>query len=257
LNVLKIIDLYNRIKDNQIIIPLPQTFLFAGKAAPGYFYAKTIIKLINTVADRINHDPEVNERLKVVFLENFNVSLAERIYPAADISEQIPTASREASGTGNMKFMMNGAVTLGTLDGANAEILREVGDENIFIFGLSSEQVLKYYRQGGYKSWGEYHQCPRLKRVIDQLINGFFPGTGGEFQEIYDSLLQDNDQFFVLKDFFPYIHAYQKVNHFYANHQKWNQMSLVNIARSGFFSSDRSVGEYGENIWKVPVCKIE
>ena len=248
LNVLKIMDLYNRIKENQTAISLPQTFLFAGKAAPGYYYAKTIIKLINTVADRINHDPEVCERLKIVFLENFNVSLAERIYPAADISEQIPTASREASGTGNMKFMMNGAVTLGTFDGANAEIVGEVGEENIFIFGLSAEQVLKYYRQGGYNSWGEYHQHPRLKRVIDQLINGFFPGIGGEFNEIYNSLLQDNDQFFVLKDFFPYIHAYQKVTDLIANPQKWSQMSLVNIARSGFFSSDRSIGEYGENI---------
>ena len=251
LNVLKIMELYNRIKENQLVISTPQTFLFAGKAAPGYYYAKTIIKLINTVADRIKHDPEVNQQIKVIFLENFNVSLAERIYPAADISEQIPTASREASGTGNMKFMMNGAVTLGTLDGANAEILREVGDENIFIFGLTAQQVLQYYRQGGYKSCVEYHQRPRLKRVIDQLINGFLPGTCGEFHDIYDSLLQENDQFFVLKDFFPYIHAYQEVTNLYADPLKWQQVSLINIARSGYFSSDRSIRDYSEDIWKV------
>ncbi|KJS83385.1 MAG: maltodextrin phosphorylase [Peptococcaceae bacterium BICA1-8] len=255
LNVLKIMDCYNRIKENQDTILPPQTFIFAGKAAPGYYYAKNVIKLINTVADKINHDPTVNNRMKVVFLENFNVSLAEKIYPAADISEQISTASREASGTGNMKFIMNGAVTLGTLDGANVEILKEVGKENIMIFGLSAEEVLEYYRQGGYKSWDEYHKYPRLKRVIDQLINNFFPGAGGEFQEIYDSLLREKDEFFVLKDFCPYIQAYQNLNQLYTNGQKWNQMSLVNIARSGFFSSDRSILEYAEKIWRVTINK--
>ena len=251
LNVLKVMDLYNRIKEEQYRILTPQTFIFAGKAAPGYFYAKTIIKLINTVAEIINNDAAAKDMLKVVFLENFNVSLAEKIYPAADISEQISTASREASGTGNMKFIMNGAVTLGTLDGANVEILQKVGEENIIIFGLSAEKVLEYYHQGGYKSWEEYQNNPRIRRVIDQLINGFFPGVGGEFQVIYDSLLRDNDEYFLLKDFISYIQAYQKLLQIYSESGKWNQMSLANIARSGYFSSDRSIREYADDIWKV------
>ncbi len=251
LNVFKIMDLYNRLKDHTHLITTPYTFIFGGKAAPGYHYAKTIIKLINTVAQKINHDQTVNDKIKVVFLENFNVSLGELIYPAADISEQISTTSREASGTGNMKFMMNGAITLGTLDGANVEIRNEVGPDNMVIFGLSAEKVLDLYRRGGYKSWEEYHTYPRLKRVVDQLINGFFSDVGGEFRVIYDSLLMDNDYFFVLKDFYSYIEGFNKLVYLYHDQENWNRTCLANIANSGFFSSDRSIKEYAEEIWHL------
>jgi len=251
LNIFKIMDLYNRLKDNPNLAINPHTFIFGGKAAPGYHYAKMIIKLITTVAHKINNDKDVNEKIKVVFLENFNVSLAERIYPAADVSEQISTASREASGTGNMKFMMNGAITIGTLDGANVEIKDVVGEENIVIFGLSAEKVMEYYRHGGYKSWDQYHNSPRLKRVVDQLINGFFSEAGGEFRDIYDSLLKDNDTFFVLKDFCAYTEAFNRLNLLYANQDRWYKTSLVNISRSGIFSSDRSIKDYAQGIWKM------
>ncbi len=253
LNVFKIIDLYNRLKDNPSLGLNPHTFIFGGKAAPRYHYAKTTIKLINTVAEKINADKDVREKIKVIFLENFNVSLAEMIYPSADISEQISTASREASGTGNMKFMLNGAITLGTLDGANVEIRDAVGEENIVIFGLTAEKVMNYYRHGGYKSWEEYHNYPRLKKVIDQLINGFFAEAGGEFRIIYDSLLRDNDQFFVLKDFCPYTEGFNRLNNLYANQEKWFRTSLINIAKSGRFSSDRTIREYAQDIWKVKI----
>lgn len=255
LNVFKIMDLYNRLKDNPNLALNPHTFIFAGKAAPGYHYAKTIIKLINTVAQKVNSDQDLRGKIKVVFLENFNVSLAEIIYPSADISEQISAASREASGTGNMKFMFNGAVTLGTLDGANVEIRNAVGDDNIIIFGLNAEKVMGYYCRGGYKSWDEYHNYPRLKKVVDQMINGFFSEAGGEFRDIYDSLLRDNDQFFVLKDFCPYSEAFNKLNLLYANKEKWYKTSLINIAKSGIFSSDRSIKEYAEDIWKIKINK--
>jgi len=257
LNVFKVMDLYNRLKDNPSYAINPHTFIFGGKAAPGYHYAKTVIKLINTVASKINQDKDVRDKIKVVFLENFNVSLAEMIYPSADISEQISTASREASGTGNMKFMMNGALTLGTLDGANVEIRNEVGEENIVIFGLTADKVLNYYRQGGYKSWEEYHNYPRLKKVIDQLINGFFTDAGGEFRIIYDSLLRDNDQFFVLKDFCPYTEGFNRLNLLYAGKENWFRTSLINIAKAGVFSSDRSIKEYAEEIWRVPLGEKE
>lgn len=253
LNVFKIMDLYNQLKENPDLALNPHTFIFAGKAAPGYHYAKTIIKLINTVAQKVNADQDVQDKIKVVFLENFNVSLAEIIYPSADISEQISAASREASGTGNMKFMLNGAVTLGTLDGANVEIRNAVGDDNIVIFGLSAEKVMEYYSRGGYKSWDEYHNYPRLKKVVDQLINGFFSGAGGEFRVIYDYLLRDNDEFFVLKDFCPYSEAFNKLNLLYASKEKWHRTSLINISKAGIFSSDRSIKEYAEEIWRIKI----
>lgn len=253
LNVFKIMDLYNRLKDNPGLPIPPQTFIFGGKAAPGYHYAKTVIKLINTVARKVNGDPDLRDKLKVVFLENFNVSLAELIYPAADISEQISAASREASGTGNMKFMLNGAVTLGTLDGANVEILKAVGEEHIAIFGLTAEKVMEYYHRGGYNSWDEYHSYPRIKKIVDQLINGFFSENGGEFRIIFDSLLRDNDEFFVLKDFCSYTEACNRLQHLYSNPHKWYQTSSVNISKAGVFSSDRSIKEYAGEIWKVPI----
>lgn len=251
LNIFKIMDLYNRMKDNPNAVTNSHTFIFAGKAAPGYHYAKTVIKLINTVAEKVNNDKDIQDRLKVVFLENFNVTLAEKIYPAADVSEQISTASREASGTGNMKFMMNGAITLGTLDGANVEIRDAVGDENVVIFGLTAEKVMEYYRNGGYKSWDEYHNHPRLKNVVDQLINSFFIEAGGEFRMIYDSLLRDNDEYFILKDFCPYMDAYNRVNQLYVSKEKWYRTSLINIAQSGIFSSDRTIRQYADDIWRI------
>lgn len=253
LHVFKILDLYNRTKENpQLPIP-PFTFIFGGKAAPGYHYAKTIIKLINTVAEKVNNDPDIQDKLKVVFLENFNVSLAELIYPAADISEQISTASREASGTGNMKFMLNGAITLGTLDGANVEILEAVGREHIMIFGLTAEKVLEYQRHRAYHSWDDYHNYPRLRRVVDQLTNGFFKEANGEFRVIHDSLLRDNDEFFVLKDFCSYVEAFNRLQLLYANEKKWYQSATVNIAKAGIFSSDRSIREYAEGIWRIKI----
>lgn len=251
LNVFKIMDLYNKLKEDPDYSVQPYTFIFGGKAAPGYHYAKTIIKLINTLADKVNNDKDINGKIKIVFLENLNVSLAEIIYPAADISEQISTASKEASGTGNMKFMMNGAVTLGTLDGANIEIKEVVGDDNIVIFGLTANKVIDYYNHGGYKSWDEYHNHPRIKKVVDQLINGFFPQAGGEFRPIYDALLQANDEYFVLKDFCSYTDAFNRINLKYSNKENWSSMSLVNIAQSGIFSSDRTIRQYAEDIWKI------
>jgi len=249
LNVLKIMDLYNRLKENPDFPLHPHTYIFGGKAAPGYFYAKTVIKLINTLAQKINQDQEVNSKIKVVFLENFNVSLAEMIYPAAEVSEQISTASKEASGTGNMKFMMNGAITVGTLDGANIEIWETVGDENFVVFGQTADKVIKCYQDGGYRSWEECHGNPRLKKAVDQLVGGFFGEAAGEFWVIYDSLLKHNDEFFVLKDFYSYTDACNEINNLYLDRPKWNKMSLENIAKSGYFSSDRTIQEYAREIW--------
>jgi len=249
--VFKIMNLYNQLKAHPDYLTEPQTFIFGGKAAPGYHYAKTLIKLINTLAQKINTDKDVNDKIKLVFLENFNVSLGELIYPAADISEQISTAGREASGTGNMKFMMNGALTLGTLDGANLEIREAVGDDHIFIFGLNVEEVLRYTSQGGYKAWDEYLKDPNLKRIMDQLVCGYFQDVGGEFLTIHDSLLHYNDEFFVLKDFCSYYETYQKMLTLYAQKTKWSKSTLVNIAQSARFSSDRTVTEYAAEIWNI------
>ncbi|EGO61726.1 glycogen/starch/alpha-glucan phosphorylase [Acetonema longum] len=251
LNALHILDLYNRLKENPDLDIPPRTFIFAGKAAPGYYLAKRVIKLVNTLAAMVNHDPRIRDKLKVVFLENYSVSLAELIIPAADLSQQISTASKEASGTGNMKFMLNGAITLGTLDGANIEIREEVGDENIIIFGLTADEVLQYYQQGGYRAWDLYHSQPRLQLVLDQLVNGFLPAPGEEFRVIFNSLLHDNDEFFVLKDFFPYAAAQETAGRLFADRQRWGRMAIHNIAHAGFFSSDRTVSEYAVGIWKI------
>ena len=212
LNVLHIMHIYNRMKEDPQFLFSPRTFIFGAKASPGYYYAKKIIKLINTVADKVNNDPVVNDRLKVIFLENYRVSLAEEIFPASDVSEQISTASKEASGTGNMKFMMNGALTVGTLDGANIEINERVGDDNIFIFGLNAEEVLNYE---GYRSIEYFHYDKRIRKVIEQLTNGFFPNEDDEFEAIYDSLLMQNDQYFVLRDFDSYVHIQKEVGRIY------------------------------------------
>ncbi|KAA1042737.1 glycogen/starch/alpha-glucan phosphorylase [Macrococcus equipercicus] len=250
LNVFHMMYLYNTIKDNPAINMQPRTFIFGAKAAPGYKRAKEIIRLIHAVADTVNADPAVGSRMKVVFLENYNVSLAEDIIPAADISEQISTASMEASGTGNMKMMMNGAVTLGTMDGANVEIDERVGRDNIIIFGLSSDDVIGYQHNGGYNARDVYTNDDRVKRVMDQLIDDTF-NHGKSFDDLYYHLLKDNDPYFVLEDFTAYVEAQERAAALYQDKKTWQRMSLVNIAQSGRFSSDRTIKEYNQDIWKL------
>ncbi|MFC0416146.1 glycogen/starch/alpha-glucan phosphorylase [Cytobacillus solani] len=251
LNILHVMYLYNRLKEDSTFQMHPRTFIFGAKASPGYYYAKKIIKLIHTVADKVNKDVRTNERLKVVFLENYRVSLAEEIFPSADISEQISTASKEASGTGNMKFMMNGAITVGTLDGANIEMKEKAGADNIFIFGLPAEQVLNYDQNGGYHSMEYYYHDKRIRQVMDQLTNGFFPDSDNEFEPIFDSLLIENDQYFVLRDFDSYSAIQAQAGKVYENQNQWRKMSLMNIAESGYFSSDRTIKEYAKDIWNI------
>ncbi len=256
MNVLRVMDLYNQLKTNPEFDMVPRTIIFAGKAAPGYYIAKQTIKLINCIAEKINHDPAIGDKLKVVFLENYNVSLGEMLFPAADVSEQISTASKEASGTGNMKFMMNGAITIGTMDGANVEINESVGDDNIVIFGLRAEEVLRYYEKGGYSAWDEYHKNDRLRLVLEQLVNGFFEKEGDEFRPLYDYLLYNNDEFFVLKDFAAYLEAQVEIDRRYLDKEAWRRSAIINIAQSGRFSSDRTIREYAREIWDVkPITK--
>ena len=249
LNCLRIMDLYNKLIENPNLDIIPRTFIFAGKAAPGYYLAKNIIELICRVAETVNNDPRVNDKIKVVMLENYQVSLAEKIIPATDLSEQISTTTKEASGTSNMKFMMNGALTLATLDGANVEICEQVGKENMFLFGLSAKQVLDYNKYGGYSAKDLYHSNKSLARVVDDLVNGFIPGLGKEGREIYDALITYNDEYFVLRDIDEYAEAQQRISKIYKDKLKWNKMSLINIANSGIFSSDRTINEYIEDIW--------
>ena len=249
LNCSRIMDLYNKLIENPNLDIIPRTFIFAGKAAPGYYLAKNIIELICRVAETVNNDPRVNDKIKVVMLENYQVSLAEKIIPATDLSEQISTTTKEASGTSNMKFMMNGAITIATLDGANIEIKDEVGEDNIVIFGLNAEEVLNYHKQGGYSSWDVCNNDPRLQRVTNDLINGKYCSDKDRFRTIYENLLTYNDEFFVLKDFDAYLAAQDKVNKLYMNKEKWQRMCGVNIAHSGIFSSDRTIQEYATGIW--------
>lgn len=249
LNVLHILYLYHEIIDNPEFEIVPRTFIFGAKAAPGYYLAKCIIKLINSVADLINNDPRVNGKIKVVFVENYGVSIAEKIIPATNVSEQISTTTKEASGTGNMKLMMNGAITMATMDGANVEISEQVGKENMFIFGLKAEQVLEYNKCGGYSSKDLYHSDRRIKRVVDDLVNGFIPGLGKDGISIYDSLITYNDEYFVLRDFDSYVEAQKNLQELYKNKDLWNKISLKNTACSGFFSSDRTIEEYINDIW--------
>ncbi len=255
LNVLHIMDLYNRLKADPNLDITPRTFIFAGKAAPGYFIAKQTIKLINVLASVINNDKTIKDKLKVVFLENYSVSLGEMIFPASEVSEQISTASKEASGTGNMKFMLNGAVTIGTLDGANVEIKKAVGDDNIIIFGLTADQVIYYHQHGGYKVWDVYHNDCRIQNVLDQMINGFLPVDKEELRPLHCNLLWENDEFFVLKDFAAYAEAQALLETKYRDKSTWSKMSMNNIAHAGIFSSDRSISEYAIAIWKA--CPVE
>ncbi len=251
LNVFHIIYLYNELKENPNQDMTPRTFIFGAKAAPSYHLAKEVIKLINTVASIVNYDPSVKDRLKVIFMENYNVSIAEKIIPAADISEQISTASKEASGTGNMKMMMNGALTLGTMDGANIEINDLVGDRNMFIFGLSADEVLEYYQHGGYHARDLYNTDDRIKRILDQLNQGEFGVHNIEFKDIYYNILYHNDPYFVLKDFEPYLETHELAERAYRDRMTWLNMSVTNIAYSGKFSSDQTIQEYATDIWKL------
>ncbi|XP_017490160.1 PREDICTED: glycogen phosphorylase isoform X2 [Rhagoletis zephyria] len=250
LNCLHIITLYNRIKKDPTANFTPRTIMIGGKAAPGYYVAKQIIKLICAVANVVNNDPIVGDKLKVIFLENYRVTLAEKIMPAADLSEQISTAGTEASGTGNMKFMLNGALTIGTLDGANVEMAEEMGNENIFIFGMTVEEV-EALKKRGYTAYDYYNRNPEIRQCIDQIQGGFFsPSNPNEFKNIGDILLK-YDHYYLLADYEAYIKAQELVSKTYQNQAKWLEMSIHNIASSGKFSSDRTIAEYARDIWGV------
>ena len=251
LNLLHIIKLYLDLKENPDLPIEPRVFIFGAKAAPSYHYAKSIIKVINETADLINQDTTINDKLKVVFLENYNVSLAERIIPAADVSEQISLASKEASGTSNMKLMLNGAVTIATLDGANVEIRDTVGDENIAIFGLTESEVYQYYENKNYSSTDIYRENAVIHKVVKTLIDGTIPNIIAEGQEIFDSLIKYNDEFFVLRDFEDYCLAQESINQAYQDKRRWQQISLRNIANAGRFSSDNTVQRYADDIWQI------
>jgi starch phosphorylase len=250
LNILHVIAMYNRMKSDSTYDPVPRTFIFGGKAAPGYHMAKLIIKLINSVSDVLNRDEAVRDRLKVVFLPNFNVSSGQRIYPAAELSEQISTAGKEASGTGNMKFCMNGALTIGTFDGANIEIQEEVGAENFFLFGLKTEEVAALKAQG-YRPSEFYDANPELREVIDLVRKGFFSrGDADLFRSLIDTLMW-SDPFMVMADFQFYSECQTRVSEVYKDQERWTRMSILNSARSGRFSSDRTIRDYCREIWRV------
>ncbi|MCL1818401.1 MAG: glycogen/starch/alpha-glucan phosphorylase, partial [Spirochaetaceae bacterium] len=247
LNVMHIIKLYNDLRDDPHLSMTPVTFLFGAKAAPGYYMAKRVIQLIGSLADQINSDPVTRGLIKVVFLENYRVSLAELLIPATELSEQISTAGKEASGTGNMKFMLGGALTIGTLDGANVEISESVGTDNIFLFGLRAEQAEALYREG-YEPMQFYNQSPELKRVVDRIAYGFADGKA--YNDISSSLLL-SDHYLLLADFDSYGTARERAHRIYRDSALWNRMSLKNIAAAGRFAADRSISEYARYIWSV------
>jgi starch phosphorylase len=250
LNALQVVAQYLRIKNGLGDGMAPRTVIFGGKAAPGYAMAKLIIRFINGIAETINADPDMDGRLRVIFLADYNVKLGERVYPAADLSEQISTAGKEASGTGNMKFAMNGALTIGTLDGANVEIREQVGSENFFLFGKTTEEIVDLHRKG-YRPWELIASVPELPEVLRLIEQGHFSDGDGE---LFRPLLQNltgNDPFFVLADFQSYMEAQVEVSQAWSDRGRWNRMSLLNTARSGFFSSDRSIRDYAQRIWKA------
>ena len=257
LNILHVMYLYNELKEHPDMEFFPRTFIFGAKAAAGYMNAKLTIKLINSVADVINNDPSIDGKIKVVFIENYRVSNAEIIFAASDVSEQISTASKEASGTGNMKFMLNGALTIGTMDGANVEIVEEVGEENAFIFGLSSDEVIRYENYGGYDPTEIFNNDPDVRKVLMQLINGTYaPGDPDLFRPLYNSLLNTQstakaDTYFILKDFKAYAEAQKKVEAAYRDESGWAKSAILNVACSGKFTSDRTIQEYVDEIWKL------
>ncbi len=250
LNALHIMYLINEIDSDPDFSMIPTTFIFAAKAAPSYYFAKKVIKLIHSIAAKVNDNEKYNRFIKVVFIPNYNVTIAESLMNAADVSEQISTAGKEASGTGNMKFMMNGAITLGTLDGANVEIDQLVGRENTIIFGLTVEEVNKY-RKNGYDVFEEVKKQPKLKKVIDSLIQPIYHTNKDEFKAIYDELMYRNDEYFLAVDFSGYVSAHQEVQHRYLDKKYWAKMCLINIAKSGYFSSDRTINQYADEIWKI------
>ena len=262
LNILHVMYLYNQLKEHPEMEFYPRTFIFGAKAAAGYKNAKLTIKLINSVADVINNDPSINGKIKVVFIEDYRVSIAEWIFAAADVSEQISTASKEASGTGNMKFMLNGALTLGTMDGANVEIVEEVGEENAFIFGLSSQEVINYENNGGYNPTDVYFNDWEIKRVVDQLMDGTYSnGDHNMYINLYNSLLNTQctdkaDTYFILKDFRSYADAQKRVEEAYRDQQRWSKMAMMNTACSGKFTSDRTIEEYVRDIWHLEKVEV-
>ena len=263
LNILHVMYLYNEIKEHPEISFYPRTFIFGAKASAGYIRAKQIIKLINSVADVVNNDRSINGKLKVVFIEDYRVSNAEIIFAAADVSEQISTASKEASGTGNMKFMLNGAPTLGTMDGANVEIVEEVGAENAFIFGLSSDEVINYENNGGYNPMDIYNSDADIRRVVNQLVDGTYSqGDKEMYRDLYNSLLtvqggSKADTYFILKDFRSYADTQKKVEEAYRDKDRWAKMALLNTASCGKFSSDRTIQEYVDDIWHLDKVTVE
>lgn len=263
MNILHVMYLYNQIKENPTLDIVPRTFIFGAKAAAGYKRAKLTIKLINSVADVINNDASINGKIKVVFIEDYRVSNAELIFAASDVSEQISTASKEASGTGNMKFMLNGALTLGTMDGANVEIVEEVGEEYAFIFGMSSDEVINYEKHGGYDPMVIFNNNQKIRQVLMQLINGFYSPQDPElFRDIYNSLLNTHssdraDTYFILKDFESYIQAHTRIDASYRNEEWWARAAILNVANCGKFSSDRTIDEYVKDIWHLTKVKVD
>lgn len=256
LGVFKVMHLYHCLLEGQYSDSAPCTFLFAGKAAQGYSFAKSVIHLVNAVAERINRDPRAKGRMQVVFVENFGVSNAQLLYPAAEVSEQISTAGYEASGTGNMKFMFNGAVTLGTWDGANIEIAHRAGEKNAFLFGMTADEVQTLRRCGSYLSWDVCRADSRLQTLIDALTDGSF-GRSVDFEEIRDALLRGNDEYFVLREFDAYLKRWQEVDAAWREEKRWQRMSLQNIAAAGYFSSDRAVVDYARKVWRLPEWQEE
>ena len=251
LNVLHVVTRYNRIREGRTDGMVPRAVIFSGKAAPGYAFAKLVIRLIHGVADVVNHDPAIDDRLKVVFIPNYNVSNAEWIIPACDLSEQISTAGTEASGTGNMKLAVNGALTIGTLDGATMEMRQEVGDENIFIFGMTAAQVAEH-RAAGHNPWAFYHADEELRRALDMIANGYFsPDEPGRFRPVFDRLTAEGDQFLLLADYAAYVECQERVDMLYRDPQEWARRALLNVAAMGTFSSDRTVADYARLIWNV------
>jgi starch phosphorylase len=251
LNIFHVIYLYQKLLSDKNFKIYPRSFIFGAKAAPSYVFAKNVIELINVIANKVNNDPYVSKFMKIIFIENYDVSKAEIIMPAADVSEQISTAGKEASGTGNMKFMMNGALTLGTLDGANVEISQLVGEDNVLIFGKTTEQIDKLRASGQYSIQDIYRNDKNIANILESLIDGTFSNEKEQFMNIYNEIMFKNDEYFIFADFYDYVKAQEKIEKLYTNKEKWTKICLTNIAKSGFFSSDRTIEEYVKDIWKL------